>query len=36
VATNESAEGRAINRRIAIRLLPAEKPAPAVNPPASE
>ena len=36
VATNDSAEGRAINRRIEIRLLPVEKPAPAVNPPASE
>ena len=36
VASNDSAEGRAINRRIEIRLVPVEETAPAVNPPASE
>jgi chemotaxis protein MotB len=36
LAPNDTAEGRARNRRIEIRLLPAEKSAPAANPPASE
>ena len=36
VAPNDTPEGRARNRRIEIRLLPAERSAPAANPPASE
>jgi chemotaxis protein MotB len=36
VAPNDTAEGRAMNRRIEIRLVPAEESAPAANPPASE
>jgi len=36
LAPNDTVEGRARNRRIEIRLLPAEKPEPAANPPASE
>jgi chemotaxis protein MotB len=35
VASNDTSQGRARNRRIEIRLLPAEGPAPA-DPPASE
>jgi chemotaxis protein MotB len=36
VAPNDNPEGRARNRRIEIRLLPAERSAAAPNPPASE
>jgi len=36
VAPNDTPEGRGRNRRIEIRLLPVEEPAPAADPPASE
>ena len=36
LASNETPEGRAMNRRIEIRLLPPERPGPAPKPPASE
>ena len=36
LAPNDTPEGRARNRRIEIRLLPAERSAAAENPPASE